>query len=177
MQNKELQAQDLVRKIETLIYDINNAEDSETEILQAALSEQNSDELRDMSLSLAECHVIDYIGRTDRMNATAISKKLNITKGGISKITAKLIKKKLIEVKRLSNNQKEIYYSLTALGKKVFDVHEILHGQAEGKFITLFSSYSHEELRFASKFLDDLIMAIQSETTERDIVSKADYQK
>lgn len=163
MKNNELQAQDLVRKVETLVYDINNAEDCETEILQAILSEQNCDELRDMSLSLAECHVIDYIGRTDMINATAIAKKLNITKGGISKITAKLIKKRLIEGQRLLNNQKEIYYSLTALGKKVFNVHEILHEQAQGKFISLFSSYSHEELRVASKFLDDLIMAFQSE--------------
>ena len=163
MKNNELQAQDLVRKVETLIYDINNAEDCETEILQAILSEQDCDELRDMSLSLAECHVIDYIGKTDRMNATAIAKKLNITKGGISKITAKLIKKKLIEVKRSSNNQKEIYYSLTALGIKIFNVHEILHEQAQGKFTSLFSSYSQEELKFASKFLDDLIVVFQSE--------------
>ena len=33
----------------------------------------------------------------------------------------------MIEVQRFANNQKETYYILTPLRKKVFRVHEILH--------------------------------------------------
>lgn len=162
MKNNELQIQDLIHKCETLVYYVNDIEGYEKKILQEILNKQGWKELQDVSISVAECHVIDCIERNGMINTTAISQKLAITKGGISKITAKLIKKNMIEVKRLENNQKETYYTLTPLGKKIFRVHEILHEQIAKKFATIFSAYSHEELKFASKFLGDLTSVFKS---------------
>ena len=168
MQSRELTVQALIRKLETLIYNVNSIEDYEEKILQAILQEQDYEELRQVRLTLAECHVIDCIERNALLNATAIAKRLHITKGGISKITAKLINKDLIEVQRLANNQKETYYRLTPLGQKVFKVHAILHEQAQAGFIRLFRDYRQEELNFAGQFLDDLITAFQSTAGRQD---------
>ncbi len=168
MLHKERKTQQLIRKLETLIYNFSHIEDNEEKILQAVLREQNCEELRNTSLSLAECHVIDCIERNDQINTTAIAKKLNITKGGISKITAKLLKKNMIELQRLPNNQKQNYYTLTPLGKRLFRIHEVLHKQAEAKFFALFSGYNQEQADFADKFLNDLIAVFQSANTEID---------
>lgn len=167
MANEEVKLQNLVRKIETLVYNFNNIDDYEKEILNAVLDQQGQREFRSMSLTLAECHVIDCIERNERINPTAIAKKLNITKGGISKITAKLIKKKLIETQRLPHNQKEIYYTLTPLGEKIFQAHAVLHVKEEEKFLTLLRAYSKEELTVIGRFLDNMITAFESVTAEK----------
>lgn len=168
MQSRDLTVQALMRKLETLVYYVNSIEDYEEKILQAILQEQDWEDLQQVRLTLAECHVIDCIERNALLNTTAIAKRLHITKGGISKITAKLIKKDMIEVQRLANNQKETYYRLTPRGKKVFRIHAILHDQAQAGFIRLFSAYRQEELTFAGQFLDDLIAAFQARPEKQD---------
>lgn len=169
MKNKEAEVRNLIGKLETLVCSFSSVEDYEKSRLEDLLKEQEqNEELRHASISLAECHVIDCIERNELINTTAIAKKLNMTKGGISKITAKLVKKQMIELQRLANNQKETYYTLTPLGRKAFQVHEMLHEQAQRQFTVLFNTYSQEELCFAGRFLDDLIAAVQSKTIEKN---------
>lgn len=167
MEEKKVEIENLLHKFETLIYYVNNIEDCEKKILQELLDEQDYEELRDVNLSMVECHVIDCIERNELINTTGIAQKMTITKGGISKITAKLIKKEMIELQRLENNQKETYYTLTPLGKKVFRVHEILHEQAGKKFTTFFNTYSNGELTFANKLLADLITVFRATTEQK----------
>ena len=50
-----------------------------------------------------------------------------MTRGAISKITKKLIKKGVIESYQKSDNKKEIYFRLTKSGKAVYEIHENLH--------------------------------------------------
>ncbi|HMM22147.1 MAG TPA: MarR family transcriptional regulator [Selenomonadales bacterium] len=162
MEDKERDVQKLLRKLKTLIYQV-DLEEHAHRMLQTILEEQECADLQNVSLSLAECHVVDCIGRDERVNTTGIARKLNITKGGISKITAKLVKKGMVEAYRLANNQKETYYRLTPLGEKIFHLHEVLHQQAEAQFAALFSLYSPEELAFAGRFLDDLTAVFRSQ--------------
>jgi DNA-binding MarR family transcriptional regulator len=164
MQNKERRVQNLIREFTALTYHFNDLEEYKQQALENVLREQGHEELRNISISLAECHVIDCIERNETFNTTAISKKLNITKGGISKITTKLIKKEMIEAYRLTNNQKEIYYRLKPLGRKVFEIHENSHKDAEEAFKKLFSAYSQSELEFASRFLADITAEIRTAT-------------
>jgi len=63
----------------------------------------------------------------------------------------------MIEVQRLPNNQKEIYYTVTPLGKKIFQVHEVLHKRAAGEFTVCLNAYNKEELQLIDKFLGDFI--------------------
>ncbi|SHK14130.1 MarR family transcriptional regulator [Desulforamulus aeronauticus] len=109
------------------------------------------------NLMLSEIHVIDCIGKNQLPNATFIAKELNMTKGAISKITSKLLKKQFIKANYLENNKKEIYYTLTTQGKEVFKVHEKLHDIENEKIINILTLYNKEELLTINKFLDDLL--------------------
>lgn len=111
----------------------------------------------DKNLMISEFHVIDCIGKNQLPNATFISKELDMTKGAISKITAKLLEKSLIKANRLENNKKEIYYTLTAQGREAFEIHEKLHEKENEKLLAIFNKYSKEELSTISNFLDDLL--------------------
>lgn len=167
MQNSEKKIQSLISELEVLTYQLNDLEEYERQGLVNVLLEQGHEELHNVSVSLAECHVIDCIERNAMSNTTALAKKLNITKGGISKITTRLIKKNMIEAYHLTNNQKEIYYRLKPLGRKVFELHEILHKEAEEVLKKFFNAYSQDELAFVGRFLADINAAIRSTTSPK----------
>ena len=115
-----------------------------------------------VDITIVECHVIDCIERNPLINAVGISQKMNVTKGGISKITAKLLKKGLIQIYRMEGNKKEIFYSLTPLGKEVFIVHEQLHTALHQRFDLLLGRYSDAELNIISTFLKDFSEMVES---------------
>lgn len=169
MDDRETVLGRLIGKVENLPYSLNNIEDHDAKALRAALEEQGGgDELRAAAgLTLAEYHAIDCIGRQEAANATAIARRLGMTRGGISKITAKLVGKRLIEVRRLPDNRKETHYTLTPFGHKVFLAHAKLHAQAAAQLAALFATYSHEELAAADKFLADLT-AVFHNTEDED---------
>ncbi|NRT90288.1 MarR family transcriptional regulator [Clostridium beijerinckii] len=146
-----------INKLVAAFEHINNSMDSHGDEIKNLLIQYNHKDLYDMGLMLSEVHVIDCIGKNQLINATFISKELNMTKGAISKITSKLLKKELIKGNHLENNKKEIYYTLTTRGKEVFKVHEILHKIESEKFVKILSKYDKEELSIISSFLDDLI--------------------
>ena len=164
MQSRERKVQHLINGLEVLTYHFSDLEEYKKQALDTVLLEQGHEELRNVSVSLVECHVIDCIERNEMFNTTAIAKKLNMTKGGISKITTRLIKKNMIEAYRLTNNQKEIYYRLKPMGRTIFEFHEIVHKEAEEVFKKIFSGYSQGELEFASRFLADVTAAIRTTT-------------
>jgi len=146
-----------INKLVAVFEHINNSMDSHGDEIKNLLIQYNHKDLYDMGLMLSEIHVIDCIGKNKLINATFISKELNMTKGAISKITSKLLKKELIKGNHLENNKKEIYYTLTAQGKEVFKVHEILHKIESEKFVKILSKYDKEELSIINSFLEDLI--------------------
>ena len=74
----------------------------------------------------SEIHVIDAIGLQSDMTTTKLAKSLGITKGGISQITAKLIKKDLI-TKSKGSGVNEIFLTLTDKGKTAHDCHRRMH--------------------------------------------------
>lgn len=113
--------------------------------------------LYNKNLMLSEVHVIDCIGKNQLPNATFIAEQLDMTKGAISKITAKLLEKGMIKGDRLENNKKEVYYTLTAQGRKVFEIHEKLHDIENEKLIAMLSNYDQEQFKTIQRFLDDLL--------------------
>ena len=61
----------------------------------------------------SEVHCIEYIGRNVDSNVTKLAESFYVTRGAISKLTKKLIKKGIIESYQKPDNKKEIYFSLT----------------------------------------------------------------
>lgn len=156
-ENTKFETDVTINKLVTVFERISNLMGRHEEEVRNLLLKNNYTEIHNMSLILSEIHVIDCIGKSQLTNSTFISKELNMTKGAISKITSKLLKKELIKGNHLENNKKEIYYTLTTQGKEVFKIHEILHKNEHEKFVKILSEYNKEVLSTINNFLDDLI--------------------
>ncbi|MBU3174936.1 MarR family transcriptional regulator [Clostridium estertheticum] len=100
-------------------------------------------------------HVLDAIGRYNPVNTITISKKMNIPKGTVSKITRKLIANGLILKESLPNNKKEFHFNITPLGKEFFKLHEALHKRIEIKINKFLKRYDVAELQFLISILED----------------------
>ena len=87
----------------------------------------------------SEIHVIDAIGMSKDMTNTKLAAKLGITKGGISQITSKLIKKNLIS-KKDGDGLNEVYLILTDKGITAYQAHIKLHEPMVNKLNSLFDN-------------------------------------
>jgi DNA-binding MarR family transcriptional regulator len=110
--------------------------------------------LRDMTLMTGR--VLDAIGRLEPVNGVTISTQFRIPKGTVSKITRRLIAKKLIQKESLANNKKEVLFRLTPLGRELFEVHRAFDQQMERGLIKFLQRYSADELRFIVHILQEL---------------------
>lgn len=122
--------------------------------LQQLLKEERNVSISE--LSLTECHVIACITTMKNPNGISIATELKMTRGGISKIAARLLQKNLITTYKDEQNQKIIYYKLTPLGEKVNQIHEKLHKENHDFIESIANSYSIEEQRIILKFIRDL---------------------
>lgn len=108
-------------------------------------------------LTLSEIHVIDCIGKNRLPNSKFVAQELDLTKGAISKINAKLLDKGFIKGNRLEDNKKEIYFTLTIQGKEIFEAHKKVHDIENEKIKTILERYKKDELRIINYFLDDML--------------------
>lgn len=108
----------------------------------------------------SEVHCIESIGKTTDPNVTQLAESLYMTRGAISKITKKLLKKGLIERYQKPENKKEIYFRLTQQGQQVFDLHEKLHEEFQERDKVVFEDVTEEQfddmLRFVEKYSEHL---------------------
>jgi DNA-binding MarR family transcriptional regulator len=104
----------------------------------------------------SEVHYIECIGRNVDSNVTKLAESLYMTRGAISKITKKLIKKGLIESYQKPDNKKEIYFRLTEQGQEINKVHEKLHKEFQERDKVVFEQVTEEQfdsmLRFMEKY-------------------------
>ena len=77
------------------------------------------------ALYQSEIHFIDAIEPGDGMIASRVAQKLGITKGAVTQIADKLIKKELIEKYKKPDNKKEVYIKLTKGGEVAYDSHRL----------------------------------------------------
>ena len=104
-------------------------------------------------VTITELHCIENIGKIENPNVTKLSNALNITRGGVSKLIKKIIKKGLIETYSNENNRKEIYYKLTELGIKIFDAHENIHKKWNKRDEEFFKNLTQEEIQTGINFI------------------------
>ncbi len=107
-------------------------------------------------LNLAEAHCIDKIGSMDYANVTKIAAEMGMTRGAISKISKRLLNKKLIDSYQRPENNKEIYFRLTEQGQKVYIEHKKCHNQAIQEKLALLSTYNEDEQSIILRFLCDI---------------------
>jgi DNA-binding MarR family transcriptional regulator len=99
--------------------------------------------------------VLDAIGQLEPVNGATISEQYRIPKGTVSKITRRLIARKLITHERLPNNRKELLFRLTPLGRDLFDLHRSFDEQMERGFNQFLQRYDATALRLLVAILQD----------------------
>lgn len=102
----------------------------------------------------SEVHCIEYIEKNVDSNVTKLAESFYMTRGAISKITKKLLKKGLIESYQKPDNKKEIYFKLTAQGKEVFEIHENLHNEFQARDKVVFEQVTEEQLDSMLSFVE-----------------------
>jgi len=104
----------------------------------------------------SEVHCIEYIGRNVASNVTKLAESFYMTRGAISKMTKKLIKKGTIESYQKPDNKKEIYFRLTKQGQGIYKIHEELHKEFKERDKAVFEQVTEEQfdsiLSFAEKY-------------------------
>lgn len=100
----------------------------------------------------SEVHCIEYIGRNADSNVTKLAEYFYMTRGAISKLTKKLIKKGVIEFYQKPDNKKEIYFRLTGQGKEVYKIHEELHKKFKARDKAVFEQIPGEHFDIMLNF-------------------------
>lgn len=75
-------------------------------------------------LYMSEIHMIEMIGNHPDANSKELAHLFGVTKGLVSRITGKLEKRGFINRHHRSGNRKEVFFSLTKLGRQAFRGHE-----------------------------------------------------
>ena len=107
--------------------------------------------------TLMTLRVLDAIGQLEPVNGITISKQSRIPKGSVSKITRRLISKKLITKESLPNNKKEVIFRMTPLGKEIFLAHRAFDQKMEKGFLKFLKKYDADKLQVVIDILQDFL--------------------
>lgn len=100
---------------------------------------------RYQDLGLNEVHCLDAVGKLEKTNVTEIAVSLNLTKGAVTKITAKLMKKGYLEKYYREGNRKEVHFTLTGSGREIYELHLRRHQKLERNELDFLDQFSSEE--------------------------------
>jgi len=122
----------------------------------------------------SEVHCIEYIEKNVDSNVTILAESFYMTRGAISKITKKLIKKGLIESYQKSANKKEIYFRLTEQGEAIYKIHEDLHKEFQERDKAVFEQITEEQFNSMISFVEMYSKHLDSEIKKqgKDIKSE-----
>lgn len=145
-----------------------NAENSIYEEMTCHIKESGFNASGNLPSSLSECHILHHIGLGEHgggnkaVNGKKLAEMMCMTKGGISKLTAKLQAKGLIQARRAPDNRREVNYSLTENGWEIFRLHAKLHEVMYANVSRLIQKYDRNERLLISDFLEKIIDITQA---------------
>ena len=126
----------------------------------------------------SEVHCIENIGRNVDSNVTKLAESFYMTRGAISKITKKLIKKGIIESYQKMDNKKEIYFRLTEQGQVINKVHEELHKEFQERDKAVFEQVTEEQFDVMLSFVEKYSRHLDAEIEKQgvDIINQNDFE-
>ncbi|MGK9251611.1 MarR family transcriptional regulator [Paenibacillus humicus] len=139
----------------------------------------NKDKMEDSlkGFKSSEVHCIEYIEKNEDSNVTKLAESFYMTRGAISKMTKKLLKRGLIESYRKSDNKKEIYFRLTEQGKVIYNIHEDLHKEFQERDKAVFEKVTEEQLDSMISFVDKYRKHLDAEIKKQDLDIKLDKRE
>ncbi|HDR7324140.1 MULTISPECIES: MarR family transcriptional regulator [Bacillus cereus group] len=135
----------------------------------------NKDKMEDSlkGYNSSEVHCIEYIEKNVDSNVTKLAESFYMTRGAISRITKKLIKKGLIESYQKSDNKKEIYFRLTEQGKVIYKIYEDLHKEFEERDKVVFDQVTEEEFDSILSFVEKYSRHLDTEIKKQGVHIKS----
>ena len=121
----------------------------------------------------SEVHCIEYIENNADSNVTQLAEAFYVTRGAISRMTKKLIKKGLIESYQKSENKKEIYFRLTEQGKEIYKIHEDLHKEFQERDKVVFEQVTEAEFDSIISFVEKYSRHLDAEIKKQGIHIKS----
>lgn len=121
----------------------------------------------DDELYMVEAHTINLIGEKIKTNTSELAKLTNKTKGAISQMIYKLVKKDLVLKYKNPTNSREVIIELSEKGKQVFHYHKKLDEMEYTKVLNHLDEFSIEDF---IKFIK--ISSIVSDITKKSIKNK-----
>ena len=122
----------------------------------------------------SEVHCIEYIGKNIDTNVTKLTESFYMTKGAMSKVTKKLIKKGYIESYQKPENKKEIYFKLTEEGKEIYKIHEKLHKEFLERDKVVFEKVTEKQFEDMIKFVERYNEHLDREIKKQNISMKSE---
>ena len=122
----------------------------------------------------SEVHCIEYIGRNVDSNVTKLAESFYMTRGAISKMTKKLIKKDVIESYQKPDNKKEIYFRLTKQGQVIYEVHDQLHKEFQQRDKAVFDQVTEEQFDNILSFVEKYSRHLDAEIKKQGIDVKSE---
>jgi DNA-binding MarR family transcriptional regulator len=120
--------------------------------------------------TFSEVRIIELIKLADEpMNVTKLAKKMNMTKGTISKLTQKLIQNEYIQKYQLGSNRKEVYFKLTRKGLEIHKQHMEMHEKRLERDMFYFKNLSDEEKKALKEMLEMIYEQITKKLVELDL--------
>ena len=95
----------------------------------------------------SEIHTIEAIGKNYRVNVTQLAETMGITKGAVSQMVNKLVRKKFVKKAKFVRSEKAVFLELTPKGKKAFEGHARFHTDMVQDFLKYTENISHKDFR------------------------------
>ena len=122
----------------------------------------------------SEVHYIEHIGRNLDSNVTKLADSFYMTRGAISKMTKKLVKRGIIESYQKPDNRKEIYFRLTEQGTEIYKLHENLHKEFQERDKVVFEHITEAELDSMLEFVKKYNKHLDTEIEKQQINIKSE---
>ena len=97
-------------------------------------------------LYASEINTLEIIGKFSGINMTQLAQKRGVTKGAVSQIVAKLVRKQLVTKNQAPGNDKVLSLGLTNAGEVAFENHEKFHEKYDSPMIEKLNEMSVEQL-------------------------------
>ena len=97
-------------------------------------------------LYASEINTLEIIGKFPGINLTQLAQKRGVTKGAVSQIVSKLVKKQLVTKNQEPDNEKAVLLKLTDAGWVAFENHEKFHEKYDSQMIEKLTGMSVEQL-------------------------------
>lgn len=104
-------------------------------------------------INTSALHLLETIAAHPKSNTTEIAELIGVTKGAVSQQTKKLEAKGLIQRYNIENNDKEVFFSLTDDGSKLYEAHAVMHQELYDNLQRLTDGLSTQDIEKIHNYL------------------------